>query len=60
MAPGKPNGQVTGYYLYKNGERIDTGLLIPGSYVLADLQPYTVYEIQVMIHLSLSFIETPF
>lgn len=47
MAPEKPNGDITGYNVFKNGERIETGLTLPGSYVLTNLQPYTVYEIQV-------------
>ena len=47
MAPEKPNGAITGYNIYNNGERMETGLTIPGSYVVRDLLPYTVYEIQV-------------
>lgn len=47
MAPTSPNGKITGYNVVKNGEIIETGLVLPGSYVLTGLQPYTVYEIQV-------------
>ncbi len=47
--PTSPNGQVTGYYIYLDGEEIDTGMTTPGSYLLTDLQPYTIYTIQVSV-----------
>ena len=50
MAPEKPNGDIIGYNVYKNDERIGTGLTLPGSYVLTGLLPYTVYQIQVKIY----------
>ena len=46
-APTSPNGQVTGYYIYLDGERIDTNMIVPGSYLLTNLQPYTIYSIHV-------------
>ena len=46
-APSKPNGDITGYYLYVNDRQIDTGQTTPGSYLLTNLQPYTIYKIQV-------------
>ncbi|KAH3846702.1 hypothetical protein DPMN_089004 [Dreissena polymorpha] len=49
MAPKIPNGDITGYHIYKNGEKIDTGLTVPGSYVLTGLMPYTVYEIKLEV-----------
>ena len=49
MAPETPNGKITGYNIYINGEKIETNLVTPGSYVITDLLPYTVYIIQVCI-----------
>ena len=46
-APSAPNGAVTGYFLYVNGQRIDTLMIQPGSYLLEDMEPYTIYTIQV-------------
>ena len=49
MAPEIPNGKITGYNIYVNGEKIETNMATPGSYVVTNLQPYTVYIIQVRI-----------
>ncbi|XP_053408878.1 usherin-like [Mercenaria mercenaria] len=49
MAPQKANGDITGYNIYNNNEKTETGLVLPGSYVLTGLQPYTVYEIQLEV-----------
>lgn len=46
-APAKPNGQVTGYYIYLDGVKISTNQTTAGSYIITDLQPYTVYTVQV-------------
>jgi usherin len=49
MAPQTPNGDITGYNIYVNKEKTETGLVLPGSYIITGLQPYTVYEIQVLL-----------
>ena len=46
-APVRPNGEVTGYFIYLDGTKIDTEMTTPGSYLLQNLRPYTVYTIQV-------------
>ena len=46
-APERPNGEVTGYFIYLDGTKIDTEMTTPGSYLLQNLRPYTVYTIQV-------------
>lgn len=53
-APKQPNGQVTGYYLYKDGQQIDPQMTLAGSFIIYDLLPFTVYAIQVctMIYLD--------
>jgi len=45
--PLKPNGPIIGYLLYVNDDIIDPQTAWPTSYVMAGLQPYTVYHIQV-------------
>ena len=47
MAPVTPNGKITGYNIYINDKKIETALVTPGSYVVDELLPYTVYIIQV-------------
>ncbi|XP_052767673.1 usherin-like isoform X2 [Mya arenaria] len=49
MAPKTPNGAITGYNIFNNGEKIETGLKMPGSYVLTGLRPYMVYEIRLEV-----------
>lgn len=46
-APSKPNGEITSYRIILDGAVIDTVSTLPGSRVLNDLEPYTVYEIKV-------------
>lgn len=48
-SPSNPNGVVTGYSVYVNNQQYKTGMSEPGSFLLADLSPFTVYEIQVRI-----------
>lgn len=45
-APNRPNGRIITYNLYLDGRKIETGQALPGSYVLRNLQPYTVYNIE--------------
>lgn len=45
--PQNPNGQITAYNVIVNNRTIPTGLTQPGSIVLTDLHPYTVYEVKV-------------
>ena len=45
--PNQPNGEVLAYNLYVDGIKIETGYSTAASYVLADLQPYTIYMVQV-------------
>ena len=46
--PLKPNGPIIAYYLSVNDVNIDLHTAWPSSYVIAGLQPYTVYDIQVL------------
>lgn len=48
-SPSNPNGVVTGYSVYVNNQQYKTGMSEPGSFLLADLSPFTVYDIQVRI-----------
>ncbi|XP_038667644.1 usherin isoform X2 [Scyliorhinus canicula] len=48
-SPSKPNGLVTEYSLYVNKEQRNTGMNLPGSFVMRDLLPFTVYEVQVEV-----------
>lgn len=48
-SPSNPNGVVTGYSVYVNTQQYKTGMSEPGSFLLADLSPFTVYDIQVRI-----------
>lgn len=52
IAPLRPNGQVTGYFIYVNGLKVDPLLRSPGSYVVTNLHPYTVYDVQVILLFS--------
>lgn len=49
-SPSNPNGVVTGYSVYVNNQQYKTGMSEPGSFLLADLSPFTVYDIQVRIY----------
>lgn len=46
-SPSSPNGVVTAYSVCVNNRLHKTGLDVPGSLLLADLSPFTVYDIQV-------------
>ncbi|XP_056269140.1 usherin isoform X3 [Pseudoliparis swirei] len=47
--PLRPNGAVTGYYIYLNGRRHGSVDNSSGSYLLGDLLPFTVYNVQVEV-----------
>lgn len=47
IVPDRPNGDITAYNLIVNGETVATGSTQPGSMILNELQPYTVYDVQV-------------
>ena len=47
IVPERPNGDITAYNLIVNGETIPTDSTQPGSMILNNLQPYTVYDVQV-------------
>lgn len=49
-SPSNPNGVVTGYSVYVNNQQYKTAMSQPGSFLLADLSPFTVYDIQVRIY----------
>ncbi|XP_028580478.2 usherin [Podarcis muralis] len=48
-SPSNPNGVVTEYSVYVNNKRYKTGMKAPGSLLLGDLSPFTVYDIQVEV-----------
>ncbi|KAM4770863.1 usherin [Rhinophrynus dorsalis] len=48
-APSNPNGVVTEYSIYVNNKIYKTGMNSPGSFILAELFPFTVYNIQVEV-----------
>jgi len=45
--PLKPNGPISAYLLYVNDVIVDPQTSWPTSCVVAGLEPYTVYDIQV-------------
>uniref|UniRef100_A0A8D2ISK6 Usherin n=1 Tax=Varanus komodoensis TaxID=61221 RepID=A0A8D2ISK6_VARKO len=47
--PSNPNGVVTEYSVYVNNKQYETGMKEPGSFLLGDLSPFTVYDIQVEV-----------
>ncbi|TNN67187.1 Usherin [Liparis tanakae] len=47
--PLRPNGAVTGYYIYLNGRLHGSVDNSSGSYLLGDLLPFTVYNVQVEV-----------
>jgi len=46
--PVKPNGPIIAYYLYVNDDFVNPHTAWPISYVIGALQPYTVYDFQVL------------
>lgn len=48
VEPLRPNGQITAYFIYVNGLKIDPKLSLPASYVVTNLKPYTIYNVQVL------------
>ncbi|KAM6942982.1 usherin [Xenentodon cancila] len=49
VPPLRPNGAVIGYNLYVDGRLHDSADNNSGSYLLRDLLPFTVYDIQVEV-----------
>lgn len=47
LPPLRPNGAVTGYYIYVNDHLHGSVDNSSGSYLLGDLLPFTVYNVQV-------------
>lgn len=45
--PLQPNGAVTGYYIYVNDRVHGSVDNSSGSYLLGDLRPFTIYNVQV-------------
>uniref|UniRef100_A0A8C6NEI0 Usherin n=1 Tax=Melopsittacus undulatus TaxID=13146 RepID=A0A8C6NEI0_MELUD len=48
-SPSNPNGVVTEYSIYVNNKQYKTGMNESGSLLLADLSPFTVYDIQIEV-----------
>ncbi|XP_039386307.1 usherin [Mauremys reevesii] len=48
-SPSNPNGVVTEYSIYVNNKQYKTGMNEPGSFLLGDLSPFTIYNIQVEV-----------
>lgn len=46
-SPSNPNGVVTEYSVYVNNKLRKTGMNVPGSFILQDLLPFAIYDIQV-------------
>ncbi|GFO50464.1 usherin, partial [Plakobranchus ocellatus] len=45
MAPTQPNGDIISYTIIIGDQRVETGLITPGSFIVDGLQPYTVYSV---------------
>ncbi|XP_070813494.1 usherin [Pituophis catenifer annectens] len=45
--PSNSNGVVREYSIYVNNNRYETRMKAPGSFILGDLSPFTLYDIQV-------------
>uniref|UniRef100_A0A8C6X579 Usherin n=1 Tax=Naja naja TaxID=35670 RepID=A0A8C6X579_NAJNA len=45
--PSNSNGVVTEYSIYVNNNRFETRMKVPGSFIVEDLSPFTLYDIQV-------------
>lgn len=50
LPPLQPNGAVTGYHVYLNDHLRGSVDNSSGSYLLGDLLPFTVYNVQVHTH----------
>ncbi|KAG3258086.1 usherin, transcript variant X1 [Ictidomys tridecemlineatus] len=48
-SPSNPNGVVTEYSVYVNNKLYKTGMNMPGSFILRDLSPFTIYDIQIEV-----------
>ncbi|XP_004685295.1 PREDICTED: LOW QUALITY PROTEIN: usherin [Condylura cristata] len=48
-SPSNPNGVVTEYSAYVNNKLYKTGMNVPGSFILRDLSPFTIYDIKVEV-----------
>ncbi|XP_040841245.1 usherin [Ochotona curzoniae] len=48
-SPSNPNGVVTEYSVYVNNKLYKTGMNVPGSFILRDLSPFTIYDIQIKV-----------
>ncbi|KAM5206303.1 usherin isoform 2-T2 [Hipposideros larvatus] len=48
-SPSNPNGVITEYSVYVNNKLYKTGMNVPGSLILRDLSPFTIYDIQVEV-----------
>nr|XP_019599683.1 PREDICTED: usherin isoform X2 [Rhinolophus sinicus] len=48
-SPSNPNGVVSEYSVYVNKKLYKTGMNVPGSFILRDLSPFTIYDIQVEV-----------
>lgn len=46
-SPSNPNGVVTEYSVYVNNKKYRTGMNTAGSFLVGDLSPFTIYDIQV-------------
>lgn len=46
-SPSNPNGVVTEYSVYVNNKKYRTGMNAPGSFLVGDLSPFTIYDVQV-------------
>ncbi len=48
-APQKTNGEITGYNIYLDDVKIETGMKYAGSYTIDDLRPFVRYMVQVRL-----------
>ncbi|XP_060102758.1 usherin [Heteronotia binoei] len=48
-SPSNPNGVITEYSVYVNNKPYKTGMNEPGSFLLRDLSPFTMYDIQIEV-----------
>ncbi|XP_060070524.1 usherin-like [Ylistrum balloti] len=47
--PVKPNGEITGFNVIINNNKIPTGMVTAGSKVITQLLPYTIYSVKVEV-----------
>ncbi|GFR82563.1 usherin, partial [Elysia marginata] len=45
LAPIQPNGDIISYTIIVGDRRVDPQMVLPGSFVIGGLQPYTVYSV---------------